>query len=474
MELFRPKPRRPGTVAAAFDTRELMDIGIVIRPSTRQDGTLLLGAELQAGTGGRLHPVLRLRDFLGRVEGGKPAMLTRTEAYRPEQHRLREEDDRVLRLLMELCAAERLYRPLGGGRSEPEGGEALLAVPPVSWKELAVRLGQASRVRLSHQGRLHPWKPAADRSSLGIELKLTESRAGEAELAAFGLEELTILEDYGLILRGGVVHDCGSVLCGRLAALQGLLRGRAGAALPVAPEHLGDVAQHMLPALGSVARVELSRAIEQKLEQPPLQGRLYLDRVKDRLLADLEFQYGDTVFRPLESGSGSIPGRIIVRDTAREIEILELMAEGNMAMTERGCYAGSEEEEFNFLHHIVPRLELLLRVYATSAVRTRLHRESRPPIVRIDTESGPTGWSSNLIWTASRSLRSAPCWRLCRSRDAIIDCRAAPCCLWIRPLIGRSCGISMKPAMPGAMGWRAAIGFQRCTVCWQRIRRLME
>ena len=41
---------------------------------------------------------------------------------------------------------------------------------------------------------------------------------------------------------------------------------------------------------------------------------------------------------------------------------------------------GDEDAEYDFLYHIVPELEKLADVYATSAVKTRLHMDAPPKV----------------------------------------------------------------------------------------------
>lgn len=79
----------------------------------------------------------------------------------------------------------------------------------------------------------------------------------------------------------------------------------------------------------------------------PLVAKLYLDRVRNRLLAGLEFHYEHVVIQPLESRE-NITGPYVVRNIKREDEILGLMETSGFTKTEGGYFMQNEELEYDF------------------------------------------------------------------------------------------------------------------------------
>lgn len=53
------------------------------------------------------------------------------------------------------------------------------------------------------------------------------------------------------------------------------------------------------------------------------------------------------------------------------------------AKTEGGYFMHNEEAEYNFLYHVVPKLNSLLEVYATTAIKLRIHRGNSGPLIRV-------------------------------------------------------------------------------------------
>ncbi|MFP3340860.1 SNF2 helicase associated domain-containing protein, partial [Micrococcus sp. SIMBA_131] len=70
--------------------------------------------------------------------------------------------------------------------------------------------------------------------------------------------------------------------------------------------------EKVVPDLKQMGHVELSKAFRETYMKTPLKARLYLDRLKNRLLAGLEFQYEEVVIQPLERRDA--PGSMIIRD----------------------------------------------------------------------------------------------------------------------------------------------------------------
>ncbi len=132
--------------------------------------------------------------------------------------------------------------------------------------------------------------------------------------------------------------------------------------------------QKVVPGLMKIGTVRMDEVVSERFEMPSLKAKLFLDRVKNRLLAGLEFQYGNVVINPLEEGQPTV----LNRDEKKEREILRIMDESAFAKTEGGYFMHNEEAEYHFLYHVVPRLKKLLTVYATTAIQLRIVKGAVP------------------------------------------------------------------------------------------------
>jgi SNF2 family DNA or RNA helicase len=123
----------------------------------------------------------------------------------------------------------------------------------------------------------------------------------------------------------------------------------------------------------------------------PLKAKLYLDRVRNRLLAGLEFHYENWVINPLE-GRELPDGSFIIRDIEKEDNILRMMEDSSFTKTDSGFFLHNEELEYEFLHHVIPKLEKLVQIYATTAVRNRIFRGNLFPKIRVKLKKERTNW----------------------------------------------------------------------------------
>src|SRR5690606_36088452 len=118
----------------------------------------------------------------------------------------------------------------------------------------------------------------------------------------------------------------------------------------------------------SLGDVRFSRRIREQFGKTPLVAKLFLDRVKNRLLAGLEFQYDNISFNPLESRQIQSES-MLIRDEEKENEVLKLMDDSSFTKTEEGYFLHNEALEYEFLQHVLPRIQGDMQIYATTAVR---------------------------------------------------------------------------------------------------------
>ncbi|MBB6673646.1 DEAD/DEAH box helicase [Cohnella nanjingensis] len=425
LSLFEDKPALPSGPRLLFDARTPLIVEIECRAFRYADGKALFAIELKLGPK-RTFAVPRIRDFLARVDRGTSYPFTKLFAYDPEQHRFGPEDDAVIRRLIRISRDEALYRetaslyPAGG-----PSGDRLLPVPPAAWPELLALLERAPGARIVQGDRVYervassnermPLRFAFGRDDSQREPHMPGREGHEAGdggylLQAEGLDEVVVMEGYETVLAGGMLYKPGAASCGRLAELKRMLDDARGAPVRIPASRMEAFMARVVPGLMKLGSVHIADTVSDRLVQAPLKASLYLDRVRDRLLAGLEFQYGDIVLNPLE---GPDPDRgdrrILVRDGERERRILQLMEESAFAKTEAGYVMGGDEDgEFEFLYQVVPQLEKLLTVYATSAVKPRLFVGSAPAKVKVDVDER-TDWMEfkfNLSGIPEAEIRS--------------------------------------------------------------------
>jgi len=396
LDLFAEKPVRPSRASTIFDSREPLNVEFIVGLFPYGYRKNMFAIELKIGTK-RMYVVQKLRDFLDRLGHGERCEFSRHFSYEPELHCFHESNDAILRKLIEIHRNEKMYRETSGlfsAQAAPAGGEKLLLIPPAPWEELAPLLAKAPNVTLEYDGMSYEGLRLSDMPiPLLFDLEQTDERQTGYRLDVQGIDRLTVLEPYGVVLSEGALLKLKPEPCKRLSELKKMLESaRDNRTVQIAPEQMAPFVEQVVPGLMKLGSVRLSRAVSEKVVQAPLKAKLFLDRVRDRLLAGLEFHYGDIVVNPLESAERSRgTGRILIREGDKEARILELMEQTNFSKTESAYFMEDEEGQYDFLYHVIPQLEQLLQVYATTAVKIRLHVGYAPPRIRVDVDER-TDW----------------------------------------------------------------------------------
>ncbi len=448
LHLFSEPIKRAAVRRRYLETRDTLALDIICHPLASGNGQYRLGIELRIGPR-RTFIVRQIRRLLDQIRLGESYPLTARFAYDPELYSFAAGDDRVLRQLIGIAEDESpadsaVIRSRGG-----QHGERILSIPVSHWQALLPALRQCQSVYVvQSDGQEAPllWS----QGPLPLHFELDRARNGEQQeksvstdgasgskranhkqslpisrvpstdlskrnrnaalaskanaqendeqrymLRARGLQSLIVLEAYETVLHGAELLPLDGELCRRLSGLQRLLAQGQGAVekgeeeqqLYLSSAQLEPFVRQVVPELMKLGSVHLTRGVSNQIVQTPLQARLYLDRVRDRLLAGLEFQYGSIVINPLEpEQTGSDEEAIILRDGEREAQILKWMDEADFTVTEGGYFLTGEDAEYTFLYHIVPKLEKLLQVYATSIVKAMLQNPLSPPKLTVKTD----------------------------------------------------------------------------------------
>jgi superfamily II DNA or RNA helicase len=391
--LFSGKPLRSNADRQLFETRTPLDVEITCKLYPYGYRKHMFGIELKVGPK-RLYIVQKIREFLEKAALREPFVFSKNFTYDPALHSFQPENDAVIRQLIQIHRNETMYRDSSTRsffKEAPACGDRMLLVPPFSWETLLPLLAEAPTVLLALDGRTYNGIPLSD-EALPLHFAFDQAKSDGYQLDVKGLDQMTVMEQYELVLAEGKLFRLQPESCKRLSDLKHLLSVSRKPHIPIAPEQMEPFMERVIPGLMKLGSVGIAETIADRILQTKLKAKLYLDRVRDRLLAGLEFQYGDIIINPLE-GSDKKRGtdRILMRDGEQERRILELMELSPFAKTESGYFMENEEAEFDFLHNVVPQLEKVLSVYATSAVKVRIVTKHAPPRVMVDVDER-TDW----------------------------------------------------------------------------------
>ena len=365
--LFQDNPKPKSSHQLHFEKREVMEVAFVCRLAEQRIFVmeLILNGK----------PVQDNRGFLHSVEKGIPF---RPVNYDPIKHCFDNETDAVLQCLIQLLQDDK-------GQS----GE-MLTITPSAWERMLPHLKKAPSVKMDQDGQIYHGFHVSN-EELSLHFDFAEKDGGGYQLSVKGLKSLVVLPVYDMILTSGRLIQLKTDDCKRLFELKQLLDASGTNHIPIQEDQLKMFLEKVVPGLRKLGTVHFSDSILNRLTKSKLVAKLYLDRVKNRLLAGLEFHYDNIIINPLESRD-SIGAAQIIRDKEKEERILQFFEDGEFAKTEEGFFLHNEELEYEFLYHELPKVQELVQIYATTAVRNRIAREPARPVIRVRVKKERTNW----------------------------------------------------------------------------------
>lgn len=386
LTLFNDQPIRSSGHQSHFENRQVLDAEFTCKPVNIGKGHYLFGIEVKIGP----TKVQHIRKFLEQVNVGKPSVLSISFTYDPSLHCFQKEAAAVVGQLIQVIHDENVYMDGRVDQADYSISDHMLLIPPSSWGRLLSVLSNAPFVRLEYDGNMFDGLHISA-ELLPLQFSFAE-RAGKGyQLKINGLNRMIVLDAYHSVLSGGKLFTLKEEDCKRLSDLKQMLDLSGTNRIPIHEEKIDFFLEKVVPGLRKLGTVHIAGEITDQLLKTPLIAKLYLDRVKNRLLAGLEFHYEQIMINPLESREPRV-GTMLIRDLEKEDAILQLMEDSSFGKTEGGYFLHNEELEYEFLYHVVPKLQKLVHIYATTAVKNRINKGNAPPQIRVKVKKERTNW----------------------------------------------------------------------------------
>ncbi|MBM7571718.1 DEAD/DEAH box helicase [Aquibacillus albus] len=383
LQLFQQPSTAKSGQQVHFENRKILAINFVCKGLGMDNGEAMLGIELQLPT----YQTVSIREFLENVREGN-RHVEHEFVYDPTKHCFDDGTNAILQQLILIMLDEKMYQ-----RAMPTGNSSknkqLLLIPASAWKRLEPLLARAPQVHLQWDREILPFQVVND--PLPLTFEFTGNKQNGYSLFIDGLSEMVVLKEYDTVLFDGKMIGINKGEAERLYELKRVIENSVTNEIPIPAHQLKYYMEKLVPSLRKIGEVHLSGEITDELQKTPLQAKLYLDRVKNRLLAGLEFHYESVIIHPLDHRKVQV-GSLIIRDMEKEEEILHLMEESKFSQTESGYFLQNEALEYNFLYHQLPKLQKLTRVYATTAVRMRITTKSNFPKIKVKHTKERTNW----------------------------------------------------------------------------------
>ncbi|MFC5402111.1 SNF2 helicase associated domain-containing protein [Cohnella soli] len=334
----------------------------------------------------RMYIVQRIKDFLAHVGAGTAMPFAKHFSYDPTEHIFRDNDSRIVSLLIEAMKVEEIYKDLFHSFSSySHREERILVVPPAIWEKLLPLLERANVTYEDKNVGVQKFETMSGALPISAQL----SRAGEGyQLEIDGLKNSIIMEDYGHAVVNGLLFKADPGQLKRIADLKKMFHYEKQARLLIVPEQIEPFIDRVVRGLKQIVDVRISPQIADKIINPPLNARLYLDFEDDRLQARLEYVYADIVISPLPQRDvkNARDDVILMRDLDRENRIMALIERASFKFNGKDVYLDHEDDVYDFLYGILPQLGDDVDIVATESVRTIMGAVAYEPKARLDVD----------------------------------------------------------------------------------------
>ncbi|WHX42408.1 DEAD/DEAH box helicase [Mesobacillus sp. AQ2] len=378
LAIFTEEPRRKSGHQLHFETRKILNTQFVIKPLAGSNQENLLGVSISLGP----VKVDDLASFLLSIAKREPAAISPLFQYDPQLHCFQNETDSVIMLLTQIVQDADLAINKGDDAS-------IVIIPPSFWQQILQLLRKVPDAKLESGGEITEFTVSNEK--LPLEFNFEKNTANDYSLKIVGIHALTVFDKYNVVLSNSQLVELSPEDFSRLFELKNMLAKSKTDSIPILQDQMGFFVEKVVPGLRRIGEVQIDGDMAKQFLTDPLAAKLYLDRVNNRLLAGLEFQYGNIVFNPLEDREPRV-NSLLIRDVEKEDVIIDILDESSFAKTDGGYFLHNEELEYEFLYHVLPKLQKFVQVYATTAVRNRIFREPARPQIRVKVKKERTNW----------------------------------------------------------------------------------
>lgn len=386
LSLFQNRVAHSSGHQLHFENREVLDVHFKLIPFAIGQDQHLVGIEVKLG---QTH-IDDIRGFLNAVNQGIAFSIAPRITYDPKRHCFSNDADALLHILIRIVLDEQVLFDVLPNQSDYKEQSHIVLIPPSAWTSFAKLVNKVSFMSLVMNGRVYE-KVEIVEETPPIQFRVEESDSRDFRLMMNGFNQMVVLSGYHSVLCDGKIYPLAMQDMERLTELKQMIASPSKFYIPIPINQLNFFLEKVVPGLKRIGDVRLSPALTNEMKKTPLVAKIYLDRLRNRLLAGLEFHYNHIVIQPLKNQE-NLQTPIVIRDFEKEAEILQIMEESGFTSTEGGYFMQNEELEYEFLMHAVPKLQKVAQVYTTTAVRNRIVKKSVFPKIRVRVQKERTNW----------------------------------------------------------------------------------
>jgi SNF2 family DNA or RNA helicase len=395
LDVRKPDPdEAPATnTAMSAPGKDTLQVEYIVKVMDGYNVEDYLALEMKIGVK-RTYIVQKIRDFLDAVDSGESYPFTKMFTFDQQSQVFLPEDQAIMDILLRIRANERLMKKTINPYSSSLGtyeDPKRMYIPPIIWDQLLDKLVQARHVIWEGKGTLGTTQLEQTEGLPPIQYKITPGQEDGYALKVEGVDRLALLENYGVVLESGKLFTMKPRHIRQLAKLKSTLSAYGSKErIEVSARQIEPFLQHTLPVLRQLGQVKLDKQVQQKIQEPELAVKAFLDQEDGGLVLRIEFHYGDIVIDPLSPASKQRKSEeiILIRDSEREQRVLGLLEQAAISCLNGRWLASTDEQMYEMLYHVLPSLEEMAELYVSQSVQQFRQRSTSPMKLKADLTQG--------------------------------------------------------------------------------------
>jgi uncharacterized Zn finger protein len=340
----------------------------------------------------RTYVVRKIKEFLRAIEQHAQYPFSKSFTYDPMEQMFTATDQEIINLLLEAVKYEELYRKLQPSyyhTSDPQD-ERTLNIPPMIAEQLLNLLNSAS-AQFEINGQVYQ-QMILHHHEMPVSIHLDKGKSSGFQMDLTELRTINYLDLYGYMIHKQHIYILTQDQQILMKELTQLINKANKLVIPIANEQIEPFISQAVPVIEKSAKLEISNKVADQIVKLPLQAKAFVDLADDLLSVILEFHYGEHIINPFQQVPQTKAGTIIIRDAEKEKAIMDLMDSSTLTLNGNSLYAEGEEDVFDFLYEVLPRIEGKTEIFLTNAVRSLILSERPSPMTNIEVNS-----SGNLL-----------------------------------------------------------------------------
>lgn len=331
-----------------------------------------------------------VREFLEAVLAHQPYTFTKKFTFDPKLHFFLQKDLAIFRALHTIIQTGDIYTQHLYVDTQHRYDKRHVLIPSLALKDICMQLKErqtavvVNNKTFDHVEVVESELPVSYTVSTDEEEEKTEDLLLEINYSS---EDVLLLDLYDAVIADNTFYFPEPF---QLALLRQTLSQRIKFdAIPIEREKQDLFFTEIIPTLKKTSEVKIAEHIANDIVEYPLRAELYVEETGDYMTGKLQYHYGPHVVDPFAGNEHS--SVIIIRDTEKEAQIMNLIEEANFRYNGKHLYLTLDEDEdiYEFLYRILPALDEYVALYLSAPIQQMIfHNDVEPTTsVKIDAHS---------------------------------------------------------------------------------------